>query len=120
MTSSTTISGTRRRPLDWVYDYLATGLDKVQVPGLCVFAAGTAFSITHEHYYPTPEPPLGMATVNLDGGGRLTLQIADENTPLQVGDRVELVFRRLHDAGGRPNYFWKCRALANPEQENAG
>jgi len=76
---------------------------------------GTVFSVTHEHYYPTPEPPLGMATVNLDGGGRVTLQVADENTPLQVGDRVELVWRRLHHAGGRPNYFWKCRAVAKPE-----
>jgi len=77
---------------------------------------GTVFSVTHEHYYPTPEPPLGMATVNLDGGGRLTLQVADENKPLQVGDRVELVWRRLHKAGCRPNYFWKCRALAKLEK----
>jgi hydroxymethylglutaryl-CoA synthase len=80
---------------------------------------GTVFSITHEHYYPTPEPPLGMATVDLDGGGRLTLQGADECTPLQVGDKVELVFRRLHNAGGRPNYFWKCRSVANLEKKNA-
>jgi len=76
---------------------------------------GTVFAVTHEHYYPTPEPPLGMATVDLDGGGRLTLQVADENVPLQVGDRVELVFRKLHDAGGRPNYFWKCRLVADRE-----
>jgi uncharacterized OB-fold protein len=79
---------------------------------------GTVFSVTHEHYYPTPEPPLGMATVNLDGGGRLTLQAADENVPLQVGDRVELVWRRLHNAGGRPNYFWKCRALEKLEKRD--
>jgi 3-hydroxy-3-methylglutaryl CoA synthase/uncharacterized OB-fold protein len=75
---------------------------------------GTVFAITHEHYYPTPEPPLGMATVDLDGGGRLTLQVADEDTPLVVGDPVELVFRRLHSAGDRPNYFWKCRRAAGP------
>jgi uncharacterized OB-fold protein len=72
---------------------------------------GSVFSITHEHYYPTTEPPLGMAAVDLDGGGRLTLQVADEESPLVVGDGVELVFRRLHDAGGRPNYFWKCRSV---------
>ncbi|MFH1844761.1 MAG: 3-oxoacyl-[acyl-carrier-protein] synthase III C-terminal domain-containing protein [bacterium] len=81
---------------------------------------GRVFAITHEHYYPTPEPPLGMATVDLQGGGRLTLQVADEDHPLQVGDRVELVFRRLHDAGDRPNYFWKCRAVATGEQDHAG
>ncbi len=72
---------------------------------------GTVFAVTHEHYYPTPTPPLGMATVELDGGGRMTLQVADEHTPLEIGDRVELVFRRLHDAGNVPNYFWKCRSI---------
>ncbi len=79
---------------------------------------GTVFAVTHEYYFPTPEPPLGMAVVNLDGGGRLTLQVADENESMVVGDRVELVFRRLHDAGHRPNYFWKCRKLTNAENGN--
>lgn len=77
---------------------------------------GTVFAITHEHYFPTPESPLGMASVNLDGGGRLTLQIADENVPLRIGDRVELVFRRMHDAGNYPNYFWKCRSVESLER----
>ncbi len=72
---------------------------------------GTIFAVTHEHYYPTPEAPLGMATVELDRGGRLTLQVADENVPVRIGDRVELVLRRLHDAGNLPNYFWKCRPV---------
>lgn len=81
---------------------------------------GTVFAFTHEHYFPTPEPPLGMAAVDLDDGGRLTLQVADENVPVKVRDRVELVFRKLHDAGGRPNYFWKCRAKAEEEVGDAG
>ena len=72
---------------------------------------GTVFSITHEHYFPTPEPPLGMAIVELDGGGRMTIQVADENQPLKIDDRVELVFRRLHEARGIPQYFWKCRSI---------
>lgn len=80
---------------------------------------GTVFSVTHEHYFPTPEPPLGMAAVDLDGGGRLTLQVADEDQAVRVGDKVELVFRRLHDAGGRPNYFWKCRPVVVRQGEKA-
>lgn len=72
---------------------------------------GTVYAITHEHYFPTPEPPLGMATIDLDGGGRLTLQVTDENIPMEIGDRVELVLRRYHDAGNFPNYFWKCRPV---------
>lgn len=81
---------------------------------------GTVYAITHEHYFPTPEPPLGMAAVDLDGGGRLTVQIADENLPLKIGDLVELVFRRMHDAGNFPNYFWKCRSLNTEENPGAG
>ncbi|UCE27920.1 MAG: O-antigen ligase family protein [Candidatus Coatesbacteria bacterium] len=50
MISPATINGTRRRTVDRVYDYLATGLDKVQVAGLCVFAAGTAFSISFTNW----------------------------------------------------------------------
>lgn len=76
---------------------------------------GKVFAITHEHYYPTPEPPLGMAIVDLDNGGRLTLQVADENQPLQINDSVTLVFRSLHGIGGRPNYFWKARSTNLPE-----
>lgn len=72
---------------------------------------GTVFATTREHFFPTPEPPLGMAVVNLDGGGRLTLQVADEDGPLEIDDRVELVLRRLHQGGGMPNYFWKCRSV---------
>ena len=81
---------------------------------------GTVFAIVHEHYFPTPEPPVGMAAVDLDGGGRITLQVADENETVEVGDRVELVFRHMHDAGGRPNYFWKCRSVTGKEAKDAG
>lgn len=44
------ISDTRHRFPDRVYDYLATGLDKIQIAGLCVFAAGTAFSISFTNW----------------------------------------------------------------------
>jgi hypothetical protein len=27
---------------------------------------------------------------------------------VQVGDRVDLVFRNIHTAGGVANYFWKA------------
>jgi O-antigen ligase len=50
LTPPTTISRTWRSPFDRVYDYLATGLDKIQIPGLCVFAAGTAFSISFTNW----------------------------------------------------------------------
>ncbi|MCK6528367.1 OB-fold domain-containing protein [Myxococcota bacterium] len=71
--------------------------------------AGTVFSWTREHYVPTPEPPGGMVVVDLDGGGRLTVPLADPEGEPEVGDRVELVLRRLHEIAGRPGYAWKAR-----------
>jgi len=51
--------------------------------------------------------------VDFDGGGRCTLEIADTVADeLDVGVRVEPVFRRLHTAGGVHNYFWKARTTA--------
>ena len=27
---------------------------------------------------------------------------------VKLGLPVELTFRKIHEAGGTPNYFWKC------------
>ena len=70
---------------------------------------GRVFASTQEWYYPTPEPPVTMAVVDLDGGGRLTLQLADAPAAVPAGLPVELTFRRLHDAGGLLHYYWKAR-----------
>ncbi len=70
---------------------------------------GRVFTFTHEHYVPTPTPPVTMAVVDLDGGGRILVQFAD--TPpdeVKAGARVRLVPRRLHMGGGVPNYYWKA------------
>jgi O-antigen ligase len=45
-----TISNTRRAFIDRVYDYSITGFDKVQIAGLCVFAAGVTFSISFTNW----------------------------------------------------------------------
>ena len=70
---------------------------------------GTVFTFTHEHYVPTPTPPVTMAVVDLDGGGRILVQAADLET-IAIGARVRLVPRVLHRGGGRPNYYWKAVA----------
>jgi uncharacterized OB-fold protein len=60
----------------------------------------------------SPSPPLIFAVVDFDGGGRLPLELTDvDSSEVQVGDRVELVFRRLSSADGIHNYFWKARPL---------
>ncbi len=73
---------------------------------------GSIFTFSQEHYFPTPEPPVTMASVDLDGGGRLLVQMTDyEYESVKIGDRVELVFRKMHEAGGYHNYYWKARPL---------
>jgi len=73
---------------------------------------GVLNTYTQEHYYPTPEPPVTMAVVDLDGGGRYLSQMTDvEATEVNVGMAVQMTFRKLHEGGGYHNYCWKCRPV---------
>jgi uncharacterized OB-fold protein len=71
---------------------------------------GTVFTFTIDHLAPVAEHPMPMVVVDLDGGGRLYLQGTDSaEGEITVGAPVALTFRRLHEAGGKRNYFWKAR-----------
>jgi hydroxymethylglutaryl-CoA synthase len=73
---------------------------------------GSVFTFTVDHLIANVEHPLPMAVVDLEGGGRLYLQVTDfSESEIGVGLPVELTFRRLHDGGGNHNYFWKARPL---------
>jgi len=71
---------------------------------------GTVFTFTLDNLAQVPEHPMPMVVVDLDGGGRLYLQGTDcGEGEIDVGARVVLTLRRLHEAGGNRNYFWKAR-----------
>ena len=71
---------------------------------------GRIFTFTIDHLIANIEHPLPMAVVDLDGGGRLYLQVTDfEESEVTVDAPVTLTFRRLHEGGGNHNYFWKAR-----------
>jgi 3-hydroxy-3-methylglutaryl CoA synthase/uncharacterized OB-fold protein len=73
---------------------------------------GRLLSYTFDAFFPAPEPPTIMVMTDVEGC-RLNLQLADarpEDVKLDMA--VEYVFRKIHDAGGKPNYFWKARPLA--------
>ena len=41
-------------------------------------------------------------------GARVHMQVADcPPDAIEIGMELEFSFRRIHQAGGRPNYFWK-------------
>jgi hydroxymethylglutaryl-CoA synthase len=81
---------------------------------------GTIATYTVDHLAYSPSPPVVQAVVDVDGGGRCTLEIADaESDRLTVGARVEFTFRRLFTAGGVHDYFWKARLVDAVQEEES-
>jgi 3-hydroxy-3-methylglutaryl CoA synthase/uncharacterized OB-fold protein len=55
-------------------------------------------------------PPTITVVVDYAGGGRFLCEMTDcEPEKVQIGDEVEMTFRRMYTAGGVHNYFWKAR-----------
>ncbi|MEE8310792.1 MAG: OB-fold domain-containing protein [Candidatus Binatia bacterium] len=70
---------------------------------------GRVMSYTFDYFFPTPEPPLVATMIEIDGGCRVWMQMADVSPDeLRCDLPVEFVFRKIHETGGKPNYFWKC------------
>jgi len=78
---------------------------------------GRLLSYTFDYFFPAAEPPTIMIMSEVEGC-RVQVQLADA-TPDQVALEmpVEYVFRKIHDAGGKPNYYWKASPIL--EQERA-
>ena len=76
---------------------------------------GSVYTFTHEHYFPASFPPITMAVIDLEGGGRMTVQQTDtmypENNKMGMGSKVKLVLRKMIENDAKPNYFWKCIPL---------
>jgi uncharacterized OB-fold protein len=73
---------------------------------------GTIVTHTVDRLAYSPSPPMIQAVVDVDGGGRCTIEFTDaEPERLGVGARVAFTFRRLFTAGGVHDYFWKSRLL---------
>jgi len=56
------------------------------------------------------DPPAVFAVVDFEGGGRMICEMTDcDISKIDIGMEVEMSFRRLFEAGGISNYFWKAR-----------
>lgn len=74
---------------------------------------GKVLSYSFDYFFPSPEPPVIVGMCEVDNGARVYVQMADASTDqLRCDLPVEFVFRKIHDAGNKPNYFWKSRPLA--------
>ena len=68
---------------------------------------GKVVTYTFDFFFPTPDPPTIVTITDIDGA-RVHLQLVDVRPEdVKIGLPVELVFRRIHQVGGRPNYYWK-------------
>ncbi|HEX2486103.1 MAG TPA: 3-oxoacyl-[acyl-carrier-protein] synthase III C-terminal domain-containing protein [Myxococcota bacterium] len=68
---------------------------------------GRVVTYTFDFFFPTPDPPTVVTVTDVDGA-RVHLQLV--NAPpetVKLGMPVEFEFRRIHQVGGRPNYYWK-------------
>src|SRR5947208_4498117 len=68
---------------------------------------GAVKSFTFDNFAGSPSPPL-VATVVAVEGQRLYLQLTGASPKeVKLDLPVELTFRKMHEAGGTPNYYWK-------------
>src|SRR5579871_274519 len=68
---------------------------------------GTVKSFTFDNFAGSPNPPLVAGIVDVEGA-RLYVQMTDVSPrEVKLGMPVEMTFRKIHEAGGTPNYFWK-------------
>jgi 3-hydroxy-3-methylglutaryl CoA synthase/uncharacterized OB-fold protein len=73
---------------------------------------GTIATYTVDRLAYSLNPPVVVAVIDFDGGGRFQCEMTDvDPASVRIGDRVEMTFRRLFTADGVHNYFWKARPL---------
>lgn len=81
---------------------------------------GRVMSYSFDYFFPSPEPPVIVGMCEVDNGARVYVQMTDASTDMLRCDLpVEFVFRKIHDAGNKPNYFWKSRPLDEASAEVA-
>lgn len=120
------------RHRNWVYRFHGVkckkcGKVQFPIPQFCIYCQagadffeevplsdkkGTLVTFSLDIRSPVVDPPNVLASVTFEGGGRFLSQMTDRNVNnLKVGMPMEVTFRRIHDALGVHNYFWKCRPV---------
>ncbi len=73
---------------------------------------GRLLAFTFDNFAGSPDPPLVATVTETEGGARLFIQMTDGRPDeVRLDLPVELTFRKIHEAGGTPNYFWKCTPI---------
>jgi len=70
--------------------------------------SGRVLAFTFDYFFPAAEPPTTVVMVEVEGC-RMQVQLADARPDdVRLDLPVSFCFRKIHDAGGKPNYFWKA------------
>ncbi len=76
---------------------------------------GRVLAFTFDYFFPAAEPPTIMVVTEVEGC-RVQVQMANtQPDEVRLDLPVEFVFRKIHDAGGKANYFWKASPLRKGE-----
>lgn len=68
----------------------------------------TVYTYAMDYLAPTPDPPLVIAIIDFEGGGRMVSMMTDRDiNDVKIGLPVELTFRKLFTVKGVHNYYWK-------------
>ncbi|WP_394173567.1 OB-fold domain-containing protein [Guptibacillus hwajinpoensis] len=68
----------------------------------------TVATYTVDYLASSVSPPSIFAVVDIEGGSRMLAQVTDcKPEDISIGIEVEFSFRKLYEAGGIHNYFWK-------------
>lgn len=77
---------------------------------------GRVLSYTFDFFFPKAEPPTTVVVTEVEGC-RVQVQLADcEPGDVKLDLPVRYAFRKIHAAGGKPNYFWKAVPAAQGEK----
>jgi len=73
---------------------------------------GRIFTYTID-YLTSIDPPVVIAAVDFEGGGRIMCEVTDcVPDKVKIDMPVKMCFRKLGRVGGIHNYFWKARPLS--------
>ncbi len=72
---------------------------------------GKLLAYTFDYFFPSSEPPTIMIMTDVEGC-RVQVQLCNSQADeVRLDMPVEFVFRVIHQAGGKPNYFWKASPI---------
>ena len=89
---------------------VACGAVDAMAPAPYADATARVATYTVDHLAYSLQQPVVAAVVDFDQGGRFACELADvDPATVEIGQELEMTFRRLYTSDGVRNYFWKAR-----------